>query len=381
MTDTERESSVSKRGNGEGTVYERVDGRWEAKVTLESGTLKSVYGKTQREALEKLFTLKQAEREGTLVTEKAQKVGPYLRQWLNAKKRYVRPTTFTSYELNVRRLERHLGNKRLDELRAAHIQAAYAKLGETMSGSTVHQAHRTLRMALRQAKKLGLVRRNPLDLVTPPTVERREMAYLKPEQVRTLLAAAQDDRSRALFALLVTTGLRLGEALGLCWEDIDLDAGIGAVRQSVHPEKGKGMVTGPPKTRKSRRPFYLAASVVKALRRLQAQKKDSCLAAGTTWNTRGFVFSTASGKPLSYGSVYRRFHATLAAVGLPIIRPHELRHTAATLVLTSGKNPKVAQEMLGHSSITLTMDTYSHVMPSLHIDVANDMETLFTESE
>jgi len=372
---------VSKRGNGEGTVYERADGRWEAKVTLESGRLKSVYGKTQREALEKLFALKQAEREGTLVTEKSQKVGPYLRQWLNAKRPHVRPTTFASYELNVRRLERHLGKIRLDELRAAHIQATYSKLSETMSASSVHQAHRTLRMALRQATKLGLVRRNPLDLVTPPTVDRREMAYLTPDQVRTLLAVTLDDRSHALFALLVTTGLRLGEALGLRWEDIDLDAGMGAVRQTVHQEKGKGMVTGPPKTHKSRRPFYLAVSVVKALRRLQLQKKEQCLAAGGTWNVKGFVFSTASGKPLSYATVYRRFHATLAAVGLPIIRPHELRHSAASLVLASGKNPKVAQEMLGHSSITLTMDTYSHVMPSLHQDVASDMEGLFTKLE
>jgi integrase len=186
----------------------------------------------------------------------------------------------------------------------------------------------------------------------------------------------------ALWVVLATTGLRLGEALGLTWEDVDFKQGKLAVRRALQRQRGIGLVLVEPKTAHSRRTVYLAPGSLEVLtdhRRVQAQER---LMAGSSWNsTHNLVFSTTDGRPIEGGRVSWAFHRALRVAGLPRIRIHDLRHTAATQLLERGVHPKVVQEMLGHSTITLTLDTYSHVVPGLHAEVAQHMQKLFSEWE
>lgn len=176
---------------------------------------------------------------------------------------------------------------------------------------------------------------------------------------------------------MVTTGLRVGEATALRWEDIDLDAGAAMVRQTLHRQRGQGMVIGPPKTDRSRRRVYLATNVVVALRQRQWAQKEEALASGRSWAATELAFTTVEGTPFDPGYLLQELHCLLKRADLPTIRVHDLRHTAATYLLSTGTHPKVVQEMLGHSSITLTMDTYSHVLPAMHRQAASEMDALF----
>lgn len=290
----------------------------------------------------------------------------------------VRPTTYASYARNVRLIASYIGSQRLDALRHTHIQHAYVELGETkLSGYTFHQAHRVLRAALRQAVKEGRIAHNPLDLVTPPRPPTKEMQPLSPDQAETLIEQTADDRLHALWVLFLTTGMRHGEALGLGWEDVNLDAGTLLIRRQLHHLPGEGKVLTEPKTQRSRRTVHLAAGTITALRLHLTQQKLERIAEGPKWTENGLVFRTQTGGMLEHSTVLHTLHHALEACGLPRIRVHDLRHTAATYLLSIGTHPHVVQDLLGHSSYTLTMNTYSHVVPGLHKDVANQMDRLF----
>jgi integrase len=207
------------------------------------------------------------------------------------------------------------------------------------------------------------------------------MQPLTPEQIQTLLVSGADGRLHALWALLVTSGLRVGEATALNWDDIDLDAHTAVVHQTLHRQRGIGLVLGPPKTDRSRRPVHLAAGTVGALRKHLARQKREALESGRPWSKKDLVFSTEKGGPLDIGYLRQAFHRCLKRANLPLIRIHDLRHTAATYLLSIGTHPKVVQDMLGHSSITLTLDTYSHYVPALHKEAAQQMDHLFRAQE
>jgi integrase len=271
-----------------------------------------------------------------------------------------------------------MGSRRLDALRHTHIQHAYLELGETkQSGYTIHQAHRVLRAALRQAVKEGPIAHNPLDLVTPPRLPTKEMQPLSPEQAETLLEQTGDDRLHTLWVLLLTTDVRVGEALGLGWDDVHLDAGTLLIRRQLQHQPGEGKVLTEPKKQRSRRTVHLAAGTTTALRHHQTQQKLERIAEGPKWTENALVFRTHTCGMLEHSTVLHSLHHALEACGLPRIRVHDLRHTAATYLLTIGTHPRVVQELLGHSSYTLTMNTYSLVVPGLHEDVANQMDRLF----
>jgi integrase len=251
-------------------------------------------------------------------------------------------------------------------------------LGEAkLSGYTIHQAHRVLRAALRQAVKEGRIAHNPLDLVTPPRLPSKEMQPLSPEQAETLMEQTENDRLHALWVLFLTTGMRRGEALGLGWDDVNLDAGTLLIRRQLHHQPGEGKVLTEPKTQRSRRTVHLAAGTITALRHHQTQQRLERIAEGPKWTENGLVFRTQTGGMPEHSTVLHVLHRALEAFELPRIRVHDLRHTAATYLLNIGTHPRVVQDLLGHSSYTLTMNTYSHVVPGLHKDVANQMDRLF----
>jgi integrase len=238
-----------------------------------------------------------------------------------------------------------------------------------------------LRHALDQALRWGLVPRNLTDAVERPRGERREMRVLTPSQAATLLDMAREDRLHALYVLAVTTGMRQGELLGLTWDAVDLEQGrLQVVRQL---ERVRAVGDKPrlvePKTRRSRRVIEMSAGAVRALREHRArQLHQERLALGEAWQDEwDLVFTTDIGTPLQPSNVVRRsFLPLLARADLPRIRFHDLRHTAATLLLAAGEHPKVVQELLGHHSVAFTLDAYSHILQSMQKATAARMDAI-----
>ena len=282
-------------------------------------------------------------------------------QWLESKKEAVRPSSWVSMEGALRRhLLPQLGDVQLRHLTRALIVGAYARMG--ISPKTTHNAHLVLHRCLADAVEERLILRNPADRAhTLPRDARPEMRTWTREEVRRFLAHARGDSFAAMWRLFVTTGMRRGEVLALRREDIDLDGGFLMVRRSL--VRGlNGWTTNPPKTAKSRRRVDLDPATVAALRRH--------ILAQAVVGIDGCLFADAVGRSLDPDGVSGRFERLLRDSGLPRIRLHDLRHTAATLMLAAGVNPKVVSERLGHASVVITLDTYSHVLPSLQADAA-----------
>jgi integrase len=222
------------------------------------------------------------------------------------------------------------------------------------------------------------VARNVCDAVRPPKVQAKEMRALSPEEARQLLTGAVGDPLEALYILAVTVGLRQGELLGLKWQDVDLDAGRLQVRRSIARVNGHGWLEQEPKSASSRRSVALTPLAVAALQRHRQRQLERRLKA-LAWEDNGFVFANEVGRPMTPQNLTKRsFHPLLERAGLPRMRFHDLRHTAATLLLAQGVHPKIVQEMLGHASISLTLDTYSHVTPSLQAEAAEKMQAIFS---
>ena len=241
------------------------------------------------------------------------------------------------------------------------------------SPRTVQYTHTVLRRALGRALKWGLVARNVATLVDRPRSVRQEMQSLSPEQARVFLQAAEGDRLEALYSVAIAVGLRQGEALGLRWDDVDLDAGKLRVRVALQRVNGKLQLVGP-KTAKSRRTIALPQTAVIALRKHRTRQLEERLRAGEHWQEMGLVFPSTIGTPHDARNVVRAFQKLLEQAGLPHMRFHDLRHTCASLLLAQGVHPRVVMEILGHSQISLTMDTYSHVIPSLQREAAQQMD-------
>jgi integrase len=288
----------------------------------------------------------------------------------------VRPTTFERYEQIVRlHIRPVLGKVKLKNLTNTHVRGLYReKLDAGLSPRTVQYVHVTLHKALNQAIADGLIPRNATEAVKPPQVLREEMRPLTAEQVRILFDAAKGDRLEALYILAVTTGLRQGELLGLKWDDIDLEGRTLQVRRTLTTAKG-GPVPSAPKTKGSRRTVRLSQMALEALTSHLDHQLGEIDRAGGLWCENGLIFASESGEPLSRQHVTaHRFKPLLKRAGLPEIRFHDLRHTCATLLLSKNVNPKVVSEMLGHASIAITLDTYSHVLPSMQESAAKAME-------
>ena len=367
-----------RRSNGEGSIYQRKDGRWVASVTIDHGRRRHFFGKTRKEAAKKLTAALKSLRDGLPLPSDRISVARYLNDWLASVKASVRPRTYEAYELNVRRLLPHIGRYKLTQMTSAHVQHCYTALLEnSLSKRTVEQVHTVLHNALRQAVRLGLVVRNVTDAVNVPRPVRQEMRTLNTDQAEILFASTVKDRPAALWRLLLTTGLRLGEALGLKWEDLNLETGRISIQRALQRQVGAGLVFVEPKTSRSRRTVHLSKGTTAALVEHRRRQLEERLAAGPIWLDHGVVFCRPDGRPLDPSAVNKSLHDALGRAGLPQIRVHDLRHTAASLLLQQGVHARVVQEMLGHTTVTLTLDTYSHVSPTMHREAANQMEVLF----
>ena len=367
---------MEKRQQGFGAVYRRRDGRWEGQIRIRGGPRRSFYARTRKDAIHKLAEARWTLGQGLPVSSGAQPLSAYFTYWLTANRARLRPVTMATYALDIRRLTPYLGNVPLRAITPGMIQSTYASMLKTgLSQRSVEQVHTVLHRALSHAMHWGLTSRNPAQLVSPPRPGRREMTALSGSQLQRLLEHTQGSRWHSLWVLIASTGLRKGEALGLGWQDVDLEAGRLTVRRALQRQPGIGIVFVPPKSAKSRRTVYLsnvACRALGALRRCQAARR----ATAQEWLDCGLVFTNLQGGPLESGEVNRALTQALRQAGLPHIRVHDLRHTTASILLEAGTHPKIVQDLLGHSTIRLTLDTYSHLTPALHREAAATMDVV-----
>lgn len=304
----------------------------------------------------------------------------YLDRWLStAAAPRVRPRTLTDYqELMDCHVRPVLGQRVLSSITPLDVQGVYTRMLERgLSPRRVRYVHAVLSSALKQAVKWQLLQRNPADFVDLPRQKRTEMHAMSTDEVAQFLNAAKQDKWHALFLLAVTSGMRPGEYLGLQWKDLNFDNGTIEVRRSLTRNKGKWSFDEP-KTAKSRRKIKLTPTVVQALRTHRSRQAAERLKAGVRYQDFDLVFASANGQPLDrHNLVSRHFKPLLKAAGLPeAIRLYDLRHTCATLLLAASVHPKMVSEMLGHASIQLTLDTYSHVLPDMQQGAVDKMEDM-----
>ncbi len=367
-----------KHPNGEGGIRERKDGRYEARLTLADGTRWSICDRSREKVASALAKAITDRNDGLPVkVDGKQTVRTYLEGWLEAIRGNVRPKTYQGYECYIRvHVVPALGKVRMAKLTPQQLQAFYSKkLEGALSPTTVRHMHATLHRAFEQAVRWGVVARNVANLVDPPRRADKEMVALSSDQARALLEAAAGDRLEALYVLAVTTGMREGELLGLRWKDVDLDGGTLQVRSIVQRTKQNGLAFSQPKTASSRRQIALTPMAVAALRRRRVMQAEERLKAGPAWQDNDLVFPNILGKPMEATNLLHRSYAPLLEkAGLPKIRFHDLRHTAATVLLKKRIPSKVVSEMLGHANIGITLQLYSHVLPDMQKEAAAAME-------
>jgi integrase len=328
----------------------------------------------ERGRVELLATLDQ----GAYVEPSKRTMGPFLREdWLPGLRSQVRPSTWAEHRSKVEvHLVPAIGQVPLQRLAPGHLNTLYADLLERgLSARTVLHVHATIRRALADATRWGLVPRNVALLASPPRPSRTELHVWTAADLRAFLAFVEDDRLYALWLLAASTGMRRGEVLGLQWPDVDLGRARVGVRRSL-VTVGHQVVVSEPKTAKGRRSVALDPATVAGLKAWRKHQTAERLAWGPAWTDSGLVFTREDGRPLHPREVTRAFSRHVLAAGVPIIRLHDLRHTHATLALAAGVHPKVVQERLGHANIAITLDTYSHAVPALEEAAARTVAAL-----
>lgn len=381
---------MKRRGHGEGTIYQRNDGRWTAMITLENRKRKTFYGKTRKEVQEKLKIALREQQQGTLVTAPQQTVKQFLEDWLeNTHKQNIRPRSHERYEQIIRlHIIPRLGKVQLQNLSPQQLNKLYAdKLKEGLSAITVNAIHGLLHRALEDAVRWDLLSRNVCDRISPPRKVHREIEPLSVEQIHQLLEAARGHPQEALFILALNTGMRRGELLGLKWRDISFTDGTLQVRRILNrvptkmvKEKGQRYVEAEPKTAGSRRNIVLTSMALDALKQHRTRQLEAKLKAGTSWEDHDYVFCTSLGRHLDPGhDVLVQLKKLLVKAGLPNIRFHDLRHSSASLLLSLGVHPKVVQELLGHTEISMTMNIYSHALPTMQKDAMEKLNRMLQQ--
>ena len=370
-----------KRGNGEGSIYPIKNGRvvgyrgayWVH--TVDGPKRRYLSGKRREKVADKLAKALADSQDGLVFDAEDMSVGDYLGRWLlDSVRGSVRRSTFESYRRQVDRyLIPVIGRIKLTKLTHVHVQGLYRQMQDRgLSARTVQYTHAVLHRALKQAVRWHMIPRNVCEAVDVPQVSQGEIRPLNEDQARRLLRTASGERLEAFYVLAIHTGMRPGELLGLRWEDVTLGDAGGTLRVSRALFEGEFAT---PKTKRSRRRIKLSAGSASALeahrrRQIEEQSRKAGL-----WQNHDLVFPSSVGTPLSHRNVARSFKALLKRAGLPSsIRLYDLRHTCATLLLSRNVHPKYVQELLGHASVTQTLDTYSHVVEGMDGGTAEAIE-------
>ncbi|MGK5115455.1 tyrosine-type recombinase/integrase [Geodermatophilus sp. CPCC 205506] len=372
---------MARRANGEGSTFRRKDGTWSAELSYRDdyGTLtrRTVYGKTQADVRAKFRDACERIESGAPVKDASMTVAAWLEDWIT-KSLAASDRKQATKDLYATLARTHLvptvGTIPFGRLRPSDVEALIVtKRNAGLSGSTIRTIYTVLRSAMDIASRDGLIRSHPAAAVRRPGVERKDAPHLTAEQAQSLLEAIRGDRLESLFRVMLATGLRRGEALGLHWSDVDLDAGLLRVRWTL-ARTSQGLQLDEPKTDKSRRTVPLPRSAVEALRAHRERQDDEQHAAADAWTDNGLVFTTEIGTPLEPRNVLRRFEVLAERAGLRGVTLHTLRHSTASFLLAAGTHTKVVQEHLGHSSYAITADIYSHVGPAQQREAADRLD-------
>ncbi len=378
---------MPKRGNGEGSISRRKGSGWMAQYYVEAGGKRkrlTLYGKSKTEVAAKL-TRAVADRDGGLVYDAGKlTVGEYLERWLQVSvKGTVKETTYANYSyINRVYISPAFGHVKLKNLTPAHVRGFYGEKSRSrLAPATVKKMHVMLRKSFSQAVSDGLVPRKAADSVKPPRVSRpsEEIKPLNAEECATFLEAARAERLETLYVLAIHCGLREGELLALRWEDVDFEVAKPALlvrRTLTRGEEGRGWVVGSSTKSGNGRRVRLTQRATAALRDHRKFQLEEKIRLSNIWQDEDLVFAGETGSPMNPSNLRNRsFRRIKARSGVrQDLRFHDLRHTCATLLLRRGVHVKVVSEMLGHASITITLNTYSHVLPDMQDTAADAME-------
>ncbi|HEU5380512.1 MAG TPA: site-specific integrase [Ktedonobacteraceae bacterium] len=377
------EQKPRRRGHQEGSVYyDKASGRWVAVISVETGKRKKVYCKTKQEAIRKRNEMLRELERGVLATGPQRRLGEYIQDWLeNTHKSKLRLSVYLNYKKHVRHIVADLGTIWLQKLTPQHVQSFLSKkLNEGLSPKYVREMLGVLNLALANAVKWGYLSRNVCDVVTRPRIPKHEITPLTLEQAQRFRQHIQGHRLEVLITMAVVTGMRRGELLSLRWSEIDFRRGIVQVLHTVDRFAGHGYIEGEPKSAAGLRSIRLPGFLLEMLHQHQARQLE-IQSRNKQWEERGLVFPNLRGGYLHPNHMGEAFRELLQQAGLPLIRFHDLRHSAATILLSMGVNIKVIQELLGHSDIAITLRVYGHLLPSMQQEAVDKWEDAFTGEE
>lgn len=369
---------TKRRGNKEGTIYKR-NGKWRAQATLE-GHRVSYTGNSRAEVQDWLRNLSNQKETGLTIRGMRLTLGEFLDDWLIISKPRLSNHTWRTYSQLVRDyIGPKLGEIKLQELSPSLIQRFYNQIVANGVGlRTSQKTHTLIHASLNTAMKQGLIGRNPDSATTPPKPHQKEMRFLNETQAKHLLKVAKDtgDRNFALYYLALVTGMRQGELLALRWSEVDLEKGQLHVKYNLQRMPGGGLNLQQPKTKTSIRTIKLGAETVKALSNQKSSISREKESAGNLWHETDFVFPSAVGTAMDATNLLKVFRRLLRNAKLPVIRFHDLRHTAASLMLNNGVDVLVASSRLGHAKPSITLDVYGHLIASRQATAAEVMDNL-----
>lgn len=381
--------SNTRAASGAGTIRQRPDGRWEARVTvgINPGTGKairrSIYGDTQAAVRKEMTAILREIDRGTYLTPQKITVGQWLDEWLDTYAvTKVKPLTYQSYAAVIKNhLKPAFGAVSLQSLRGSHVQKLYNEmLAKGRNAKTVINVSAVLRKSLDVAMKQGLITSNPCDAAELPKAMRKEIKPLTDAEIPLFLEQIEKHEFRNAYALCLFAGLREGECLGLSWSQVDFEKGRITVSQQLQKTKSGHVEYYIADTTKSGKPRTIEPPAIcfdylRDEKRRQAQNK---LKAGELWNNEwNLVFANGVGRYIEIETFYRKFKKVVAAIGRPDARVHDLRHTAATVAIASGADIKSVQSLLGHATAAFTLDVYAHTSEAMMKDTAARMQSYY----
>ncbi|WP_163554270.1 tyrosine-type recombinase/integrase [Candidatus Frankia alpina] len=373
-----------RRSQGESALFQRSsDGMWVGRLDLgwEGGkrVRKTVYAKTEKECRQKLDKVKRAAELGVNVTAERRTTAVWLGEWLEIKEGDgTRASTLRAYRWLINtHIIPVIGRVQLGKLTPLDVRRLVSTARKAgLSAGSVRHVHSLIRNSLAEAERLDLVARNVAKAVKAPPVPHREVRALRPEEARRLVEVLRGERLEAVFACGLMLGLRRGEILGLRWTDVDLGGATLHVRQTLQRVDGSLRFV-PAKTDRSHRKLPIPPRLVTILRRHRATQTAERTGLGDAWTETGLVFTSSVGTPLEPRNVNRRFEVLRRQADLPWLRLHDLRHAFASMLFAEGVPARTVMELLGHSTIQLTMNTYTHVMPETQRDAVDRLDRIF----
>ena len=380
---------VTKRGQGEGSIWHRKDGRWVGAVSWGPGTdgrprRKVVYGASKPEVHTKLLALLQEKEKGAPPPGERLTVESYLQGWLARKEHQVQGKTYRTYRgLLIGHVIPVIGKQELSKLKHEHIEKVHSTArSKNLTDTSIHHLHTVLKCALTAAVREGRVGRNVAEQVKPPRSAPSREPALTREQARRLVRAANHDPLGCLYILALTTGMRQGELLALKWREIDLRRKVLSVVGSLERVPSEGLRIKEPKSAHSRRQIQLTRQAIEALSRHHAAQEAARAKAQEWWRDQDLVFTGAQGQPLDGPGMLRRsFYPFLERTGLPRIQFRDLRSSAATLISLEGVNPKEVADLLGHSDTSITLERYTRISSASHGGATRAMEAILADDE